>query len=92
MKQILYIPSGRYFLWFDSSATPPKRLPTLSPEELLSKDSAWCLANDITDVETMLKQIIDDYTYFNPSLYEYVGIDSPEKMLISEFEIIEDGK
>ena len=89
MKQILYIPSGSYFLWFDSTKETLDNIPSLSSEELLIKDKVWCENNEMTDIESILNQIITNYQHFNPFLYKCAGIDDPTNLSISEFEIIE---
>jgi hypothetical protein len=94
MKQILYIPSGKYFLWFDT--TKNYDYPILSAEECLIKEADWCRANGIIDIQVMLDKIVETPNYFNPKLYTVADIDiDTEKsgeLLYSEFEIVEDGK
>lgn len=92
MKQILYIPSGRYFLWFDPAIKEFDVVPSISSEEVLIKDRIWCISNDMTDIESLITNLTTNYTVFNPYLYKYAGIDNPTDLLISEFEIVEDGK
>jgi hypothetical protein len=91
MKQILYIPSGSYFLWYN--VIPGSCvIPTLSAEEVLNNDSEFFKAKNVTDVETLLNSIVENPHQYNLTLYKRAGIDFKETLDISEFEIIEDGK
>ena len=94
MKQILYIPSGRYFLWFDDEKyrTRVCNLPIISSEECLSRKSDFFNYRNITDITSLLDSIVNRPNIFNKRLYEYAGIDITQQLNISEFEIVEDGK
>ena len=94
MKQILYIPSGRYFLFFDPDlyTSGEATIPILSAQELITRDTQWVIAHDIDTVEKILTAIVVSPKKFNHILYKNAGIDLDSRLTFSEFEIIEDGK
>ena len=82
MKELLYIPTGKYFRFFDEETNAGI---VWSIEEYCN----WCRQKQqVITINELIREIIIKKT-FNSKLYKNVEIDKSSKLLESEFELIE---
>ena len=81
MKELLYIPTGKYFRFFDEETNAGM---VWSIEQYYN----WCRQKQqVITINELIRDIIKKT--FNSKLYKNVEIDKSFKLLESEFELIE---